>query len=246
MKISTIKPEPIPGTTRPIPKITWNNKTESSYIEGGFMPQPDEKGYYDEEPPRFYEEQKRFLSEVDTRQGPILREVTHIIRLKTIDWSSEKKERKEYLIWYETWRGRNWLGIDIAPVTGHVEGMYIEQTKKLKLDPRTGEALSYTKGKRQETYYIPYSKKTVDQIIAGFYDKDSKDSVKYINNRDSIHYVVKFASEDSPAGQMRYGQRTEFSYEQFATWTFADLYKMATRPWGNQDLNYGPTMSSYK
>jgi hypothetical protein len=246
MKISTIKPEEDAGKRRPIPKITWNNKTEQSLKENGFWPQPDEKGMYEQDPPHINEEEKRFLSEVDTKQGPIERVVTAIVRLKAIDYSTEKRERKEYLFWYENWYGRNWLGVKIAPVTQHVEGYYHATTKELRLDPSTGASSHYVKGKPQETYYIPYSKTTVDKIISGYYN-DPKDSVRYINSRDNIHYIVKFASEDSPPGQGRYATRGRFSYEQFATWTFQDLYKLHTKPLIQQlDPNIGPTTTSYR
>jgi len=247
MKISSIKPEDNETKRRPTPSITWNNGTEKSIIDEGFGPEESKDGKY-EEPLNVYIDENRFLSEVDTRQGPILREVTRIIRLKAIDWSSETRERKEYLVYYENWYGKNWLGVDIAPVTDHIEGVYTATTRQLQFDKNTGQGLYYKKGKPQITHYIPFNKKTVDQIIAGFYsNKDTKDSVKYIHSKDNIHYIVKFAAEDSPAGQMRYGQRTEFSYDQFATWTFSDLYKKATQPWAQQtDPNYGPTMTSYK
>ena len=243
-KISSIKPEDDLTRKRPAPQITFNNKTEQSLREQGFYPEPSKDGKY-QEPPNINIDESRFLSEVDTRQGSILREVTRIVRLKAIDWSTEKRERKEYLIYYENWYGENWLGVKIAPVTDHIEGVYMATTKNLAFDQKTGQGLFYKKGKRLETYYIPFGKKTVDQIIAGHHS-DPKDSVRYINNRDSIQYIVKFGAEDSPAGRMRYGQRTSFSYEQFATWIFNDLYKLATKPWGQRDPNYGPTMTSYK
>jgi len=238
MKISSIEPEAIPGRTRPVPKITWNNKEEESLIEQGFYPLPDENGWYDEEPPHINEEVKRFLSEVDIRHGPIEREVTRIVRLKAIDHNSPKKERKEYLYWEENWHGKNWLGVPIAPVTGHIEGYYKATTKQLELDTKTGQALRYKKGKPQLTHYIPYSKKTLDKIIEGHY---SDPGVKYVHSRESIKYIVKFAAEDSPAGQMRYDTRGIFSYEQLATWTFSDLHKLHTKPWKDQDPNIGAT-----
>jgi len=243
-KISSIKPRDDETRKRPLPQITWNNGTEKSLIEQGFGPEESKDGKY-EEPLDVYMDENRFLSELDIRQGPMLREVSRIVRLKAIDHSLEKRELKEYLIYYENWYGKNWMGIDIAPVTDHIEGVYMATTKNLAFDPKTGQGLFYKKGKRQETHYIPFSKKTVDQIIAGHYS-DPKDSVRYINDRDSIQYIVKFDAANSPAGRMSYRQRTSFLYEQFSTWTFNDLHKTATRPWGNQDPNYAPTMSSYK
>ena len=243
-KISSIKPEDDVTRKRPVPQITWNNGTEKSLIEQGFGPEESKDGKY-EEPLNVYVDENRFLSELDIRQGPMLREVTRIVRLKAIDHSSEKRERKEYLLYYENWYGKNWLGIDIAPVTDHIEGVYRATTKQLQFDQNTGQGLYFKKRKQLETHYIPFSKKTVDQIIAGHY-ADPVESSKYITNKDSIVYIVKFNAAVSPAGRMSYSQRTAFTYEQFATWTFNDLYKTATRPWGNADPNYGPAMSSYK
>src|SRR6476619_6594323 len=97
-KISSIKPADDETKRRPIPSITWNNGTEKSIVEEGFGPEESKDGKY-EEPLNVYIDENRFLSEVDIRQGPILREVTKIIRLKATDWSSEKRERKEYLIY---------------------------------------------------------------------------------------------------------------------------------------------------
>jgi|GEM_PF-1616977 len=245
-KISSIKPEDDETKRRPTPKLTWNNKAEQSIIEQGFGPEESEDGKY-VEPLNIYTDENRFLSEVDTRQGPILREVTRIFRVKAIDWSSEKKERKEYLYYEENWYGMNWLGVKIAPCTGHIEGYYKQTTKQLEFDKNTGQGLYYKMGKRLQTFYIPFSKKTVDKIIEGYYaDKDPKESVRYINNKDAIKYVVKFEAEDSPAGQMRYGTRGQFAYDQLANWTFDQLYKWHTKPWKDQDPNYGASMTSYK
>jgi hypothetical protein len=47
-------------------------------------------------------------------------------RQKAIDYNSPKRERKEYLVYYERWEDRNWLKQVIAPVTEHIEGRYEE------------------------------------------------------------------------------------------------------------------------
>ena len=113
--------------------------------------------------------------------------------------------------------------------------MFYEQLKELKLDARTGEAIHYARSGQRESYYIPFSKKTVDQIIAG-----------PAHSKESIKFIVKFASEDSPAGQMRAATRGQFSYDQFANWTFSDLYKLHIKPWDQQIPNIGPTTRMYK
>jgi hypothetical protein len=147
-----------------------------------------------------------------------------------------ENERKEYLYYYENWTGKNWLAIPIALVTDHVEGMYYEQLKELKLDPITGDALEYVRKGQREAYYIPFSKKTVDDIIAGSMG----------SNLQTIKYIVKFAPEDSPDGQRRSDSRGQFSYEQLATWAFDDLYKLHIKPWKDMIPNVDPTTRMYK
>src|SRR6058998_432884 len=102
---SSIKPD-ASSFKRPDPGLQWNNKTEESYETQGF----DTRDFA-------MSQERKFLSQVDIRKAPIKRTVTKIVRLKAIDYSTEKLERKEYLYYYENWTGVNWLGIRIAPVT---------------------------------------------------------------------------------------------------------------------------------
>ena len=88
-EISSIKPDTIPGKQRPIPKISWNNKTIESYKENGF--------WDPEFPPSNVDKQERdFLQLVDERQGPIKRVVTRMVRLKAIDYTT-RKEKSIYI-----------------------------------------------------------------------------------------------------------------------------------------------------
>ncbi len=73
--------------------------------------------------------------------------------------------------------------------------------------------------KAQLTYYIPYSKKTVDEII-------SKSAPV---NKWDIVFTIKFASQDCPCGP-RIDTRSEFTYEQFANWKLDDVYGSHTKP----------------
>ena len=70
--------------------------------------------------------------------------------------------------------------------------------------------------KAQLTYYIPYSKKTVDEIIA----KSAP-----VNKQDII-FTIKFASADCPWGPGP-DTRNQFTYEQFANWKWEDIYQLA-------------------
>ena len=133
---------------------------------------------------------QQFLAKVDLRKGPLERTVTTIIRLKSPDWSTEKHERKEFIYYYEDWSAKDWLGIPIAPFSEHIEGRYLEAVFRPKLDERTGEHIANIYTGTRESYYIPFSKKNVDEIIAS-----SAHSTK-----ESIRFIIKFAMEDSPDG----------------------------------------------
>jgi len=133
---------------------------------------------------------QQFLAKVDLRKGPLERTVTTIIRLKSPDWSTEKHERKEFIYYYEDWSAKDWLGIPIDPFSEHVEGKYLECLYRPKLDERTGELVNNVFSGTRESYYIPFSKKNVDEIIAS-----SAHSTK-----ESIRFIIKFAMEDSPDG----------------------------------------------
>ena len=73
--------------------------------------------------------------------------------------------------------------------------------------------------KAQLTYYIPYSKKTVDDIVG---------KSEPVNKLDII-FTIKFASADSPWGP-RPDTRNQFTYEQFANWKWEDVYRWHTKP----------------
>ena len=96
-----------------------------------------------------YQEQM-FLRTVNTEKGgPIVRQVTRMVRLKARDYNSENKNAtKEYLIFYENWYGKNWLEEDIAPVSDHIEGLYFEQEKRTNVDRDMKTGRTSTKYKR--------------------------------------------------------------------------------------------------
>jgi hypothetical protein len=84
-----------------------------------------------------------------------------IVRLKAIDYSSLKRERKEYIYYYENWTGRDWLKRIVSPVTDHLEDRYEEVITELVYQQQ--ELFGYKhSGKRQIIHYIPFSKEKVD------------------------------------------------------------------------------------
>jgi hypothetical protein len=59
---------------------------------------------------------------------------------------------------------------------------------KPKLDEGTGEHVDNVFSGTRESYYIPFTKKNVDEIIANNAKSD----------KDSIKFYIKFGTEDSP------------------------------------------------
>ena len=209
--ISSRKPE---IEKKPDPKIEYNDRTYQSYIDAGFgdlvAPGSSYPLAHQINAPR--DRILRFLNEVDIRKGPVERTVTAMYRLKAIDWTSPKRERKEFIWYEERWTGVNWLGVPVNPIDGHIEGRYSEVVTRPVLDERTGEHIDNAFDRTRETYYIPFSTKNVNEII-----EKSAHSDKY-----GINYIVKFGMEDGPDG-FSMTTRNQFSYDQFANWSWEKL-----------------------
>jgi hypothetical protein len=60
--------------------------------------------------------------------------------------------------------------------------------------------------KAQTIHYIPYSKKTVDDIIAKSVHTDKE---------KGIVFTIKFGPQDNPYGTTQMQTRAQFTYEQF-------------------------------
>src|ERR1043166_6596593 len=106
-----------------------------------------------------------------------------MFRSKAPDWNSPKRERKEFIWYEERWTGVNWLGIPIEnPLDGHIEGKYTEVLTRPVLDQRTGEHIDNAFAGTRVAYYIPWSKKNVDEIIANSAHSD----------KSGIRFTIKF------------------------------------------------------
>ena len=146
-----------------------------------------------------------------------------MFRCRAIDYSIDnpkKQERKEYLFYEERWEGLDWRGVPLNPVDSLV-GRYTKQFLKPHINNMTGE-IDYHEldaSAAKYIYYIPFSKKAVDDIIA----KSAK------SDKQNIIFKIKFESEDCPWG-FRIPTRAQFTYEQFATWKWDDVYKYHTKP----------------
>ena len=154
-----------------------------------------------------------------------------MFRLKAIDWNSPKRERKEFIWYEERWEGKKWLGVPIKnPIDGHIEGKYLEVVTTPKLDERTGEHIENTFAGTRETYYIPWSKKNVDEIIASSTKSD----------KSGIRFTIMFDMADSPDG-FTLKIINYFSYDQFANWSWEKLREY--HYWPTDDLADRPKPS---
>ena len=222
-----------------LPEIEWNDKNITAYTDLG-LEVPETVGRWE----------NRFLNMVDVTKGPIERTIVAMVRLKAPDYLGQEKnklkvpERKEFLYYQERWEGLSWRGLPLNPVAEHYEGRYDRQFTKPHINQENGEIeyMELDPTKVQTIYYLPFSKKLVDDLISKSAHSDEH----------SIVFTIKFASEDSPWGQ-RPATRNQFDYEKFANWKWDDVYKFNFKPtvqaymdWVNKDkpansLTFEPT-----
>ena len=90
----------------------------------------------------------------------------------------------------------------LNPVSEHIEGYWIQAIHKATFSQETGEIDYYQldTARAQTIYYIPYSKKAVDDIIAKSVHTD----------KDGIIFTIKFASEDNPWGKHANANKEQF------------------------------------
>lgn len=191
--VSSIKPQ---ETEKQKPKLEYNDKTYQSYIENGF------EQHIPEKIKRVHDFKTDFLNRVDLSKAPITFRYNNFVRLKAIDYSSKKHERKEFMTWSVDWLAKDWKGDAIRnrAVMEHIEGVYQEQLKERIT--KEGQFVGYERVGEQTVYYIPWNKKTLDEKI--------EESVG--TDRETITYTVKFLSN-----------RTQFTYDQFANLSYQEL-----------------------
>lgn len=188
----------------------WNQRTAQSYKENG-LPVPQFLDW----------EEKWFLNTADPKY-PFEKVVTKIVRLRAVDYDSPKKELKDYIYYYEDWHGQDHVGRRLD-VGDHLEGSYKEQIMEgvIYNDQTIGERRVGEKIR----YYIPFSKKAVDDIIA------RSDA----SNKDTILYCVK-------GPRVR---NSEYSYDQFVNMSFDDLVDINEKQGGPTRYPYDKTKQQY-
>ena len=182
-------------------KFVWeyNNRTAQSYIKNGL-----------EVPFNLDSQQRTFLSKVNVDpklDHEIRRTVTKIVKVKAIDYSSKKLERKNSCIGTKT-------GM-VPPVTDHIEGYYKELEMEPKIGGQQNEIIGYQRSGQHIVYYVPFSKQKVDEIIEGSVGTD-KDTIKYLFIDGALGY--------------------EFPYEEFVSRSYDELATMLIAPGGPKTI----------
>ena len=219
-EISSIKPDL--GTQqqeRKEPRFTYSTAEYDSYKKNGFGA-PELINRSD----KF---EVRFLNQVDLskcKNNKIQVKILNMERTRAIDYSSEKEEKREFLVYMVDWLAKNWLGNMLA-VRSHIEGKHHELTKQLvtKMDSEDGRVNAYyVKGPTRTVHTIPFSKKVVDKILndPNPFGADSEN----ITDKDSVSFYGKFDGERG-IQTMRTG---DYSYEQFVTPEWNHFAELAT------------------
>lgn len=145
------------------PLMEYNNRTLASWVNLGIEDIVDKIPHNVEA----QETRKReFLSRVDLEQGPIERKITTMVRLKAKDYNTKNQEPKEYLVYYDDWYAKDWMGRKLI-VSENTEGVYMEQEKEkiIKYNENRGpEVVGYKRSGEHPVHYIEFSKEAVDNL----------------------------------------------------------------------------------
>ena len=234
-EISSKKPN-VPGQTAEPQQLKFTYSTEAydSYVKEGLT--PPELWH---RPDKF---ELKFLSQVDLTKGKAKVEVTTMLRLKAQDFSSDKREYKEYLVWESNWYAKNWLENELR-INGHIEGKYSQQTLKLvnaPPDPKTGQSTAYyEKGVPRTVHTIPFTKTAVDKLLTGEHPF-GPDSVN-ITDPDKVLYYGKFSNI---LGVQNF-RCADFNYEQFIVPEWKTFVGLATQEGGPQKRKYYEDTQKY-
>lgn len=206
---------------KPDKEIEFNDHDYQTYAENGFVIDPTDVMNQRTYKICYIRQQKLdFIARIDLSKGKFSREIYYMKRLKAPDYDKEGEETKprEWIEYQEYWRAKNWLGKKMF-VT-NVEGIFQEVTKELEteFDPKTGDVnAEYVQGKSRTRYYIPFSKKAVDEIIK-----------KVGTDKDAISYMGIIPNSFKGVG-FRCGN---YTYDQFVSTTWEEFEDLARREGG--------------
>ena len=147
-------------------------------------------------------------------------------RLKAPDFyeDGEKTQSKEWLVYQEYWRGKDWLGKRMF--TSNIEGVFTEQTKEIdtQFDSKTGEINArYIQGKPRSRYYIPFSKNAVDNALK-----------KLKTDSNQIMWIGEIGNSSQGPGLIC----ADYNDKQFTESSWKELEDLARQPGGPNNRVY--------
>jgi hypothetical protein len=193
---------------KPKEKVKFNDRSYQSYIENGFYIDPtdtsNDRTYLI---CRIRQQKLDFINRIDLSKGKFTNTIFSMKRLKAPDYDEEGNETKpkEWLVYEEQWRAKNWLGKKMF--CSNIEGEYKECTKVLEteFDAETGDLnAKWVQGASRTRYYIPFTKKNVEQIIKNSPDADPNEirfvvqipnSFKGVGFRSGNYTLSQFVSD---------------------------------------------------
>ena len=190
------------------PTIEFNDRTIQSFISKGFA----DNIPHSISAPNI--RMKQFISKVDLSKD-FQRKILIITRFKTRDYlsDSKKKEVKEDITYREQWSGYNWLGEKLGN-DENLEGVFsqVESSPKVEFNNETGrsEVVGNNFAGTHDVHYIPFTKETVDKIIA---------------KSDSDKSEILFCVSSPP-------RRDYFTYDEFVNYTWDQLEEILLMPGG--------------
>jgi hypothetical protein len=222
MSVSSIIP---PQTPKPKPRFIFSDSSSvidsyESFGKEGFADILTDHGNTSANHARFqYEQEKKFLSQVDLSKSPILVKIQSMVRILATDISSPKRERKEFFYYTTEWEAKDHHNNTIRSNT-HTEGKYTQQTKetRTKLNRDTGEELvQYVRGPSRDVLTIPWDKKKANELLTS--EKVFGEDSINITNMTEVQYIVKF-----PYGNPA---RTCFGMQDFLDFKYEKLQELS-------------------
>jgi hypothetical protein len=200
MSVSSIIP---PQAPKPKPRFIFSDSSSvidayESFGKEGFYHILDDHGDTSANHARFpYEQEKKFLSQVDLTKGPILVKIESMVRIMATDLSSPKRERKEYMYFTTEWQAKDHRNNTLRS-NSHTEGKFTQQTKETvtKYNQSTGEELvQYVRGPPRDVLTIFWDKKKANELLTSekIFGEDSIN----ITNISEVQYIVKFSGNPS-------------------------------------------------
>jgi hypothetical protein len=164
-----------------------------------------------------------FFAAVDISEEPITQQITTLRRLKAYEYYRNKNGReerrvREYIVYDANLQGVDHWG---NPIRARLisQGLSFEPNIRIKVtsDQHGRKQAQYTYDNLRNKYYIPFSAKTVNDLLA-----------KTKTNKDGIRYYC-FVGSDPNSHTTKFRCDT-YNYEQFTNCTFQELEQLAFKP----------------